>query len=912
MDVLRTALDEALDGRGRCLSVVGEPGIGKSRLARLVTEWAVELGVPAVTGRAVPGPSPAAYRPVTEALMQLIRRRPLGEDPDLAPWLPLLHPLIPMLVPAPPDTAETRVNLRAEAVLKLMNRSAPEGLVVVLEDIHWADPDTVALVEYLGDNVGDLPLLMVVTLADEPSSAALAVARRRRVGATVTSLELDRLSPDEAAAMVRACRPGASPEVIERIRRTSDGIPLLVEELLAAPGLPADVTETVRARLDALPDAQRTVVESAALLGRRIDWTLLSATTGLDTDAVTAALEAGVDASLLVGHGAELRFRHSVTREAVVSSMVPPLRRRLAADALAALLSCRPVLDREQRELAADLAVHADDRRQAGILTAESGREWRSVGALASAVETLQRAADLLVGLPERSAVELDLIEALASAGRFDDAATTGGRLIRRLGSGPDAAPTRIEAHLRLADAGIGAARWQMARHHIAEARRIQPGLTTPAGISRVTLLEADLAMAGDDHGEAVALATAVLAGPDVQPADRCRALGIVGRGRRPVEMEAAGVAFEEMLVTAEAADLPLWRLRALRGLGMLEMADHAGVERLQEARATAERLGAMGAAAVLDLQLAATSTLRWDPDACEVHARAAIATAGRLALHDVRARALMLLAAAASMRADTGATEHWAAESTASAPGDRMLEGFGWTLSGMALLLAGRDDDAIEPWARGTAVLAGLPNAEPAVVRALWPLLLAARSDRRATSAIAEARSLGVEAVRLNRSLIGYAEAVLAGRRGDVTRAHGLVATADTGWSGCGTWRDLCRFLAGPSAQADGWADVDDWLSGVARCFTANGLTVLSSRCQALDAVRVANPWSELGVTNREADVVRLVAEGLTNKEIAGRLHRSPRTVEKHVESLLRRTGTHSRTELVTHLVLTPPPTRP
>jgi DNA-binding CsgD family transcriptional regulator len=196
-------------------------------------------------------------------------------------------------------------------------------------------------------------------------------------------------------------------------------------------------------------------------------------------------------------------------------------------------------------------------------------------------------------------------------------------------------------------------------------------------------------------------------------------------------------------------------------------------------------------------------------------------------------------------------------------------------------------------------AILARLPHAEPAAIRALWPLLLASLADRRAPQAIEEARRLGVGAFHLNRGLIGYAEAVLTGRGGQRQRANELVATSDTGFTNCDGWADLARLCAAPCAFADGWGDPHRWLAEAAARFSRRNLARLADRCHELLTASRPNPWAAAGITPREADVLRLIADGLANKQIAARLHLSPRTVEKHVESLLRKTGARSRTEL-------------
>jgi DNA-binding CsgD family transcriptional regulator len=112
--------------------------------------------------------------------------------------------------------------------------------------------------------------------------------------------------------------------------------------------------------------------------------------------------------------------------------------------------------------------------------------------------------------------------------------------------------------------------------------------------------------------------------------------------------------------------------------------------------------------------------------------------------------------------------------------------------------------------------------------------------------------------------------------------------------------WADLARLYAGEAALADGWGEPRRWLAEARDAFAARGLVRLAKRCSGLLIEPGPGRWRDLGVTTREADVLALVAEGLANKQIAARLYLSPRTVEKHVESLLRKTGARSRTQLV------------
>jgi predicted ATPase len=256
---LEESVSAAAGGRGGCVFITGEAGIGKSRLAREVSALAESRGAAAVVGRAVPSGASVPYRPLTQALLQALRTLPLRGEADLRPWLPALGAIVPGLGTAASGAGASAV-VRGEAVIQLMAALAPSaGLVVVLEDLHWADPDTVGVVDYLADNVGGMPVLCIVTIRSELPSAARELARRERGRHRVTCLPLERLDPVQTALMVNACVPDAAAEVITRVLREAEGVPLLVEEVLASPGVPSSFTDTVRERLNGFPPAERLV-----------------------------------------------------------------------------------------------------------------------------------------------------------------------------------------------------------------------------------------------------------------------------------------------------------------------------------------------------------------------------------------------------------------------------------------------------------------------------------------------------------------------------------------------------------------------------------------------------------------------------------------------------------------------------
>jgi DNA-binding CsgD family transcriptional regulator len=903
---LGAALAQALDGAGQMVCLTGEPGIGKSRLARELSGQARGRGAAAVTGRGVPAGVSTPYRPLTEALQQALRDRQLPAGADLSPWLPALAAIVPALAgpgragPPAAVVGEPSAAIRGEAVVRLLQRlSQPGGLVIVLEDLHWADPDTLAVTEYLADNIAAEPVLCLVTSRDEPPSAGLEMIARLHGRRAAAQLRLRRLTGEQVTAMVRSCLPDAGDDVVALVQRTADGVPFLVEEVLAAPGVPASFRDTVRSRLARFGEAERAVLEAAVVLGRHFDWRLLAGVSGQPTETVSQALARGVEQLLLTAGEGEFRFRHALTREAAAGMLLPPRRAALAAAALAAVEAAHPDLAGTWRDAAADLAVQAGDTGRAGTLLIASGSAALDRGALATAVDTLRRAAAMLGPGEQRARAEGALVEALALAGRVDEAMAAGSGLLAGLGTGDASAVARARVHLRLAHAAADATRWAAAGEHLAAASRLLAVSPDPALRAQVTVLEAEVALAGGDLEGAQRLALAALDSGGAAPEVRCHGLEIVGRSERMRGLAAAQAAFERALAIADAAGLPIWRLRALHELGTIELLHHAGTGRLTEARRTAAELGALSTAAVLDLQLAAAGHSLFELDQAGRHARDSLAISERLGLPQVRAKALVFLAENAALRGNRDQAEHFIPLALTAAPGDSAVEAFCWGARGELAVLADDSGAARAAFGRAAAIVRGCPGAEPAFFRGLWPVLLAAAGDDRAAGEIAELRRSGITIAFAHRGLLAWAEAILAGRAGDAGRAAALAAAAEDALARYPVWTDLARRYAAEAALADGWGEPRRWLRAARDSFASRGMDRLARRCDRLLGRPAPGRWEQLGVTAREADVLRLVAEGLPNKEIAGRLYLSPRTVEKHVESLLRKLGARSRAQL-------------
>src|SRR6266571_1603267 len=420
---------------------------------------------------------------------------------------------------------------------------------------------------------------------------------------------------------------------------------------------------------------------------------LLPAAAGLDAGLVAVALEHGVGAQLLAVDADVFRFRHMLTREAVAAELLPPRRVTLAARALAALEAAHPGLPGEAGDLAANLALQAGDQDQAGGLLFASGRSALDRGALATSIDTLRRAVELLSDREQRAEAELLLVEGLALAGRVDEAMLAGDLLAAVPQAGLDA---------------------------------------------ETATLNAEVAFAGNDIDQARALAESALASPQASPQIRCHALELLGRILRGKDLDAAGDAFEQALATADAAGLAVWRLRALHQLGTIDMFDDGRTDRLSQARRIADELGAASTGAVIDLQLTAVAMFRFELGEAEHHAQSALATSTRLGLAKTHAIGLLFLAEIQALRRDHAGMDRFLALARAAEPGDPEIEGS--ALAGAHGMLALLNDDragALEGLGRGVAILDTLPQQGPAPYRAMWPLLLAANGDGDAAAAI-------------------------------------------------------------------------------------------------------------------------------------------------------------------------------
>ncbi|NUP83460.1 MAG: AAA family ATPase [Nonomuraea sp.] len=339
---LSESFDEARKGTVTAVLVGGEAGVGKSRLVQRFAESCFAGGAHVLIGGCVElSTEGLAYAPFTAALRQLVREQgpaavaallPEGAERDLARLLPEFGE------PSGDGETDTGRARLFEQVLTLLERLADSRpTVLVIEDIHWADRSSRDLIAFLSRNLHTPQVLIVMTYRSDdlhrqhPLRPVLAELGRVN---GVHRLELPRLSRDEVAAQMAGIL-GAAPEYVkvEKVYERSEGIPLFVEALLDGGedcSFPESMQDLILNSVERLPEETQRVLRIAAAGGIRVGHALLAAVSGLsDIDLETALRPAIARNVLQIADNRAYLFRHSLIREAVHDELLPGEHQRL-------------------------------------------------------------------------------------------------------------------------------------------------------------------------------------------------------------------------------------------------------------------------------------------------------------------------------------------------------------------------------------------------------------------------------------------------------------------------------------------------------------------------------------------------------------------------------------------------------
>lgn len=918
---LQARLTDAVAGHGSMVCLTGEAGMGKSRLAEQLAARAGDAGVPTVWGRCPADPGPPPLWPLSRALAAL---------PGTA--VQLTEPTRPLAAEA------TDVARFARAVTicdTLVAAARPAALLVIIEDLHWADSATSAVLTHLGGEVVGTRLLVLVTARQRASGAAEIAVRPG-----VERIHLDGLVAEDIAAYLAGVVPGpVDPGYVEFVLRQTAGVCLLVQvvtRLLAERGTLAHFDETqVRAALAGraeleeraadllrrMSDGGRAVLETASVDGEEFAIFPLAVVCGLPLERVQAALDEGVVTGLLrAGPPAGVgRFVHALLRDGVHDGLDPARRRTLHRRYGAALTAAFPDPHRVgqvARHLslgAADAAGHraaAQAQRRAGDVLAGLA-PLEAAAAFESAAHHLRAGGSATA--EEIAEVRIEWAEALFRAGAFRAAfdhcreasallEDTQWGLLTRAALVVDGVYVEGGEELAAMYARALAALPDSAEEERAKLLARSAYQAAEAGLlDRAERLSAEaLALAertGDEHALHAALRARhqALAGPD-HTAVRL-ALGL-----RMVELGERGLPMAKLWGR-------LWRIDAAFELGNLaavddELAEVAAIAtrlrsplaRWHLARVRAAREGLVGSFAV-GLQFAhdaqAIAADLQDPSLGALH----LAYRHYVAL--VRGTAVEPDGQVAPIDAFIG----FLRGAPAPLPIMRTSLLVCYLLQderAEAQALSAQLVDAVPTWPRDgrwvvelsmlADVVADLGDAPAAQV--LYPLLAPYAALMVCGGGGAVACGSSVSAT-LGRLALTCGQLVRA-------EAHLDDAQRMEQRMGARAYAALTRYYRAQLLQAQGRRPAALAEARAAeRVFLALDMAGRVATCAALIAVLRVEP-ERRRLTAREAEVAALVADGLTNQLIAERLFLSERTVESHVSHVLTKIGGRTRGDII------------
>jgi DNA-binding CsgD family transcriptional regulator len=917
--VLERALGAARAGSGATVLVTGEAGIGKSRLASELARRARDAGCAVLLGRSIElVGTELPYQPLVDAL------RPIGA---------------PRLIHGQAPGSQLRLFEHTLDLLTEQAISAP--VLLVLEDLHWADASTLDLVVYLAHHLAERPILLLSTVrSDEPESAERMhrLAEQVRRSGSAILLGLCALERDDVIALLEAEGPGLPAAVAATIVARAEGNPFFAQELLAAGEesvLSRGLRDLLLQRITGLDRSTQAVLRVAAAAGRDVGYPLLQATVAPSEHDVLESLREAVDHGVLVAVPAStsFRFRHALLAEAVYDTILPGERERVHA-------RIAEELARSDAATPAELAPHwaaAGRTTEALVASVGAARQAEAMFGLAEAVAHVERALTLWPAVPGAAdLLQLDLAELRSWAAEL--ASRTG------------AAPRAVELAQSAIDAMETVDPRRVARLHDRLGRYLHESGQTDAALSA--------------YSRAVELIPAEPPSTEYAEALAALATGLMLAWRFDESLAVS----EQALALARSIGAPAAELRALldagRDLAYVGRADE-GVDQILQALEQARAVGdvqalVQGYVSLTDVllmlgrpresaqQAAAglADTRRYGLDTTVLvanHIEALLASgewdeADRASESAVRAMTAnfpyMLLGLRAELELGRGDFDAARTHLANALPTLREDRGQGIYDVGVAelALWERRWTEADEAVGNGLARATARPAAQLHVwfcakgLRASAELAALARARRdtnalrswltRARHLIATARRAAKDAIAVTPNTDGWL--ALAEAEYQRTRA---VARPESWSHAAATWARLerpplsayCRWREAEALVAAGASRPEASVPlreahAVAVRIGADPLRheleLLAQRARLDLAPENESPdrgqalEETLGLTPREVEVLALVARGYTNREIAAALVISVKTASVHVSHILRKLDAPNRRE--------------
>ncbi len=879
LGALRGWLDEARGGAGRLVLCAGEAGIGKTRLAQELAGTALAGGAAVAWGRCVEGEGAPAYWPWRQVL------RSLGADAE-------------GVLSGDAGSPEGRFRLFEAMVDAVRKAAGTSGLVVILDDIHRSDEPSLLVLRHLAEQLGDLPVLVLATFRNPA----------RPVGELLGSPVVERIDLRGLdLAELREQLPEATIEDLSRVHEVTGGNPLFVKEVARAMAdgswradrPPRTVLDIVGSRLDRVSADCRRLVQTAAIVGRDFQLGVVVAAMDSTVDECLPLVDEAVAFGFLDHIGDDLRFVHALTRDAVEASLTTTSRTALH----------RAVAESLERQYADDLSEHLADiaRHRAELAQygeGETARRWLVLAgddavrriAYEEGVRLYREALSITpIPADERCRVQIALGRAAYLAGDLPACVVAA----RDAAEAARTAELKGEAALVLEavpDPGINATAKRLCEEALA-------GKVSDAMRARLLAQRSHLAFYDGEQDRLDALSSEALelarkAKDDHALADALRARqearpGPAGRAER-LDLATEMLELSQRTNSARSAMWgELWRLDALIESGRLT----AAAEELPALRVAVERVGGPVSAWHHDRVAACIAQARGRYDEATAIGRRGF---DRMRVVERAPATGAYFALQAALAGHVGVSEEAAAFARQSFDPPPRFATMARLSRAYLLTCAGLPDEAaatyrqagpLETWSLPAffvlpgyvyAALACMGIGRPDDLAVLVGRLEEFRGEYVVGNGVAfmgpMELTLGRAAVVLGRLDAAIADLTTAIRQADRAGAPGFVVEAQ-------------YHLAKALSERNGPGDRDQ------------------ARSHAQDADRQARslgmtaylPTARSELSSREAEVAVLVAEGLTNRQIAERLVISERTAQNHVQHILTKLGFTTRSQIAT-----------